>query len=230
MEPQERVETLAKSKASRMQQKVDGEQRSPGSEFKLEPGDAGAIIESWPAAPKQHAKYIIDRYGPPNEATPTMLIWHYNGQWKRTIISTDEREHKFPTPHTDYISQFIEYRVPVELFSDIARFDGSVVPNRTTGEVFASCDMEAMNFLSLNLLHDIVNGGTTVEEARRRYADEAAAFAMNRPAPYTEKLQFEPPQRRAADPDEAILAGPMMHQAFEKAKDVIQGENQQSSG
>ncbi len=66
--------------------------------------------------------------------------------------------------------------MPVELFSDIARFDGSVVPNRTTGEVFASCDMEAMNFLSLNLMHDIVSGRTTLEDARKRYTEEASAW------------------------------------------------------
>lgn len=223
MEPQERIETLAKSKTSRMQQKLDGEGGPQGAELSLEPGEAEAILESWPAAPKQHAEYIIEKYGPPNEATPTMLIWHDNGQWKRTIISTDEREHNFPTPHTDYISQFIDYPVPIELFSEIARFDGSVVPNRTTGEVFASCDMEAMNFLSLNLMHDIVGGRTTVEEARKRYAEEASAYAMNRPAPYTEKLQFDPPEAQPADPDEAMMAGSMMHQAVEKAKDVLGG-------
>lgn len=225
MDPKERVETLAKSKASRMEQRMGGDAGPHGAQLRLEPGEAEAIIENWPAAPKQHAQYIIEKYGPPNEATPTLLIWHDNGPWKRTIISTDEREHKFPTPHTDYISQFIDYPVPIELFADIARFDGSVVPNRTTGEVFASCDMEAMNFLSLNLMHDIVTGETTVEEARKRYAEEASAYAMNRPARYTEKLHFDPPAGQTADPDEAMMAGSMMHQAAEKAKDAFGAGN-----
>ena len=75
-------------------------------------------------------------------------------------------------------------------------------------------------------MHDIVGGRTTVEEARKRYAEEASAYAMNRPAPYTEKLQFDPPEAQAADPDEAMMASSMMHQAVEKAKDVLGGGNE----
>ncbi len=119
-----------------------------------------------PEAPKKVARATLERYGPPNEATPTLLVWHGNGPWKRTEVTADERPHKFPTPHTDYIAQFIDYGVPVEKFGDLARFDGSVVANRTTGEVFAACDMEAMNVLTLNLMHEIVTG----ERARRRRA------------------------------------------------------------
>lgn len=83
--------------------------------------------------------------------------------------------------------------MPVEKFTDIARFDGSVVPNRTTGEVFAACDMEAMDILSLNLMHAIVIGQRTVDEARRQYAESASPYMLNRPDPYTERLLFDPP-------------------------------------
>jgi hypothetical protein len=57
-----------------------------------------------------------------------------------------------------------------------------VVADRTKGEVMARCDMEEMNFLSLNLMHAIVTGRQTVEEARKFYAETAVAFMMNRPA------------------------------------------------
>jgi hypothetical protein len=43
-----------------------------------------------------------------------------------------------------------------------------VVADRTKGEVMARCDMEEMNFLSLNLVHDIVTGKRTVEEGGRK--------------------------------------------------------------
>lgn len=39
--------------------------------------------------------------------------------------------------------------------SELVRFDGSVIIDRTAGEVAARCDMEAMNILTLNLVHDI---------------------------------------------------------------------------
>lgn len=223
MDPKGRVETLAKSKVSHMSEKTSGEATSaPGARFIVDPAEVAQIIEHWPAAPKKIAAETVDRYGPPNEATPTLLIWHDNGPWKRTEITADERPHKFPTPHTDYIAQFINYDVPVEKFNDIARFDGSVVPNRTTGEVFAACDMEAMNVLSLNLMHEIVTGQRTVEQARRQYAESASAYMLNRLDRYTERLLFEPPPAgQTGDEDETVIGPSMVSQTKEKAKDVL---------
>lgn len=219
MDVKERMEVLAKSKASQVL-RSSSRHRHPGATLRVDIAEAEGIVAGWPAAPRQVAMDAVERYGPPNEATPTQLIWHDNGPWKRTIISADERPHAFPTPHTDYITQFVEYAVPLERLEDIARFDGSVVPNRTTGEVFAACDMEAMNILSLNLMHDIVQGRLTVEEARSLYADEAAAYMLGRPAPYTERLRFEAPDGGTADTDESMIADAMLAQMVEKVKDV----------
>jgi hypothetical protein len=116
------------------------------------------------------------------------------------------------------LEQYINYRVPPEKFDELAAFDGSVVADRTKGEVMARCDMEEMNFLSLNLVHDIVTGKRTVEEARKFYAETAVAFMMNRPAPYTERLQFEVPTGDTADLDEVMITEAMMHQIVGKGQ------------
>jgi hypothetical protein len=93
---------------------------------------------------------------------------------------------------------------------ELARFDGSVLVDRTAGEMGARCDMEAMNILTLNLAHDIITGRRSVEEARAFYAETAAACAMGREAPYAEALLFEPPAvSDAVDPDEKMI-GPSM--------------------
>lgn len=222
MDPKDRVEVLAKTMSSAMQEKVTGPDAPPGAEHHVDQTQTEAIIENWPAAPKKVAEEIMRRYGPPNEATPTLLIWHNNGPWKRTEITSDETLHNFPTPHTDYITQKIDYRIPIEKLSEVSRFDGSVIVYRTAGEVSATCDNEAANLLSVNLMHDIVQGKRSVEEARKEFAEQTAAWAMNRPAPYAEKIQFElPAASDTADPDEAELAGAMMHQAVEKMKDTL---------
>lgn len=44
---------------------------------------------------------------------------------------------------------------------------------------------------------------------------------MGRPAPYAEGLLFEPAGDEAAEPDEAVLKGAMVHQTVEKMKDVL---------
>jgi hypothetical protein len=179
-----------------------------------------SIIGDWGAVPEKAARDMIERYGAPNEATPSRLIWFNNGPWKRTMVYRDEVPHNFPKPHTDVLEQFVEYRVPVDKYAEIAAFDGSVIPERTKGEVSARCDMEPMNILALNLMHDIVTGRRGVEDARRFYADAATAFMMSRPSPYAEKLNFDTHQDGTADLDQALIAAAMTHQAKEKVQDV----------
>jgi hypothetical protein len=102
-----------------------------------------------------------------------MLVWLDTGPWKRTVVHRDPVPHKFPVPHTDIVEQFIDYKVPIDKFDELAAYDGSVVVARTTGELSARCGEEAMNFLAVNLAADIVEGDKTVDEARRAYAETA---------------------------------------------------------
>jgi hypothetical protein len=154
------------------------------------PPDVNALIAAWPAKPREVATEMIAKYGRPHEATSTMLVWHGAGGWKHTILSRDEVPHAFPKPHTDLLEQSIDYRVPVDKFDELAAYDGSVIVERTKGEISARCDREEMNFLALNLAHDVVTGRRTVEEARRFYAETAMAFMAGQRPPYTQRLQF----------------------------------------
>ncbi|HSH38363.1 MAG TPA: hypothetical protein VK993_06230 [Chthoniobacterales bacterium] len=44
--------------------------------------------------------------------------------------------------------------MPPEKVSELAKFDGSVIVERTKGEVIARCDMESANFLAINMMHE----------------------------------------------------------------------------
>ena len=114
--------------------------------------------------------------------------------------------------------------MPVDKFSDLAAYDGSVVPERTKGEISARCNMEEMNFLALNLAHDIVTGARSVEDARQHYAERAVAFMLGRPAPYMEGLRFVASRGDTADVDETKISQAMLDQMGEKMKDVVEGE------
>lgn len=163
------------------------------------------ILSTWQAHPKEGAYTMIRKYGLPNEATISRLIWYNNGPWKRTIVHREVVPHHFPAPHVDFLHQFIDYRVPVELFDEIARYDGSVYLDRTRGEASAKCDKEAMNFLALNLFNDIVTGRRTVDDARRFYAETAARFNLQHiSSPYTEGFLF-PKQFHTNDPDVSYM-------------------------
>jgi hypothetical protein len=178
------------------------------------------ILAGWPEKPRQAVTTLVAKYGQPNEATPSMVIWNANGPWKRTIVHRDEIAHHFPKAHTDFVEQFIDYRVPVDKFDDLAAYDGSVIAERTKGEISARCDKEEMNLLALNLAHDIVRGARSVEDARRFYADTAMAAMRGEMHPYTQALQFEVPATRTADLDKAFSPRAMTSSAKESSDDA----------
>ncbi len=90
-------------------------------------------IKSWPEASQMAAKDMMDKYGKPNETTPHMLVWYNNGPWKKTTIYDVETTHIFPVDHTDVMEQVIDYKVPLNKFSALAEYDGSVSVHRTDG-------------------------------------------------------------------------------------------------
>ncbi len=223
MATHERAASLATSKASANRLKAEGATRTElGPEQSVGLDEAQAIIERWPEAPRKAAEKILDHYGPPNEATPTKLFWYRIGPWSRMELTADEAIHNFPTPHTDYLTQYVDYAVPAAKASELLAFDGSVLLDRTTGEIGARCDHEAYNTLTINLATEIIAGTRTVDDARRFYAETSAAFVMGRPAPYAEGLLFDPPEGgTVADPDESVIGGAMAHQLGEKIKDEL---------
>ena len=163
------------------------------------------IVSAWPDVPREVAQTVMDKYGPPQEATPSRLIWFDNAPWKRTILYRDVVQHDFPIPHPDLLEQFIDYQAPLEMYDELAVYDGSVIVERTKGEISARCDKEEMNFLAINLANDVATGARTAEEARQFYAETAMAFMEGTSDPYVEGFVFEVPEGGTADPDEPAM-------------------------
>ncbi len=164
------------------------------------------IVANWPEVSSKVAQTVMDKYGPPHEATASFLIWFNNGPWKRTMLSRDPVPHDFPVPHPDLLEMVIDYQVPPDMFDELAQYDGSVIVERTKGEMSARCDAEAANFLALNLANDIVTGERSVEEARQFYGETMKAFKEEGQSdPYLEGFVFEVPEGGTKDPDEQIV-------------------------
>ncbi len=164
------------------------------------------IVANWPEVPTMVAQTMMEKYGPPHEATPSRMIWFDNGPWKRTILYRDAIPHDFPAPHPDLLEQFIDYQVPLDVFDDLALYDGSLIVERTKGEVSARCDAEEPNFLAINLANDIVTGERSVNEARQFYAETMMAFKQEGQSdPYIEGFVFEVPEGNTNDPDEPAM-------------------------
>ena len=159
------------------------------------------MLTGWPQASRDAAMYMMDKYGPPASRSSDMIAWGRTGPWKRTVVYRMEHPHNFPGPHTDVMQLWIDYKAPPEMYTTLAQYDGSVVLERTAGEMSARCDKEGANFLALNLANEIVSGRRTVADARKMYGEQIMAMKAHRPAPYTEKFLFAPPMGGTGDTD-----------------------------
>jgi hypothetical protein len=226
LDPVERLATTGRAVVEGVVHEARGEhetERAAGQS--LARADAEAIIRDWPAAPKNVARQLLDKYGPPNEGTPTRLFWYRRPPWKRMEVSADPVAHNWPAPHEDFFTQVIDYRVPPEMIDRIAQFDGSILVDRTRGEVSARCDSEAANVLGLNLVHEIVTGTRTVDEARETSSQNTVAYNLGRSAPYAERLLFELPRGGTEDLDKPVIARPIAQQVAGLVKDAVTGDN-----
>lgn len=192
-----------------------------GLRYSVSMAEAERIVEDWPHAQKNIARQMLEKYGPPNEATWTKLFWYRNGPWKRTVLDRDSVMHNWPTVHSDFLTQVIDYKVPPEMFDDVAQFDGSILLDRTRGEVAARCDSEAANVLGINMVHEIVTGKRTAQEAREVSAQNTVAYNLGRSAPYAERLLFEVSEGGTEDLDEGMISGPIAKQTAGKIRDLL---------
>jgi hypothetical protein len=157
----------------------------------------------WPDASISAMHEMVGKYGPPDEVSPSQLVWRARGPWKKSVLSRDPVHHEWPSPHEDVLEQSVDYRVPPDKADELAAFDGSVMFERTKGELSARCGGEAANFLALNLAKEIAEGTRSVEDARRVYEDEMSAFKRGEKSRvYVSGLMFVP-MKNAADPDRA---------------------------
>ncbi len=160
-------------------------------------------MSGWSDASKMAVMMMKKQYGEPAAKTADMMMWENTGQWKKTVVYAKEFKHDFPLPHTDVMQQWIDYKVPEEKFNDLAMFDGSIVCNRTNGEMSARCDKEGANFLAINLANDVIKGDKDVETARDFYATSVKEFINGGEPAYMQKLQFDVASGNTADSDKA---------------------------
>ena len=164
-------------------------------------GAVESRIASWPMKQRETATMIMNKYGEPDMTSDRALVWHNEGPFVKIELMRDEVAHDWPMPHTDFLTQTIRHRVPDDKVDDLFRYDGSVWVQRTRGYLSAQCDIEANNYLALNIAHDIITGKRSVSDARDFFAKTAMAYKNgDRSSPYMTGLIF-PTEPNAGDRD-----------------------------
>ncbi|MCM2349742.1 MAG: hypothetical protein NDI69_06960 [Bacteriovoracaceae bacterium] len=188
------------------------------------------ITATWPEASKAAVNAMNAKYGMPVSASEDMIVWSNTAPFKRTIVYKEEITHLFPMEHKDILLQVVDYRVPLDKIAALARFDGSLIVDRTKGELATRNETEEMNILALNLADKIVKGEMTVESARREYSKSAEAFAAGTTSPMITSLNFTS-SGDTSDPDVMMQSQtkeqPAVHKTeeAEEYKKIIEEEN-----
>ena len=184
-----------------------------------------SITKDWPIASQAATKRTIEKYGLPSIVSANQLIWYNTAPFKRTVVFKDEIKHSFPVEHSDVIQQVVDYRVPRDKLDELSQLDGSLLVDRTKGELSARNDKEEMNFLSLNLADKVVRGDMTVANARKEYEKSAIAFSTGTSTKLVTGLNFKM-EGNTADPDwrpgqpGSIEAQEEAHDAAKKVEDI----------
>ena len=167
--------------------------------------DMQAFIADWSEASQKAAVEMMEKYGAPDEMTESLLIWRDNAPFVRTYVYSEAIDHDWPTPHKDVVEQFVHYDVPEDMFDELAMFDGSVIAERTKGEISARCHSEFANLIALNLADDVVTGEKDVEEARDAYVEAVKAHMAGDSPEIAQRLTFEPAQEDITNSGEAVI-------------------------
>jgi hypothetical protein len=158
------------------------------------------MTEEWPEPSKAAINSLTAKYGLPAAVTEEMVVWNDTGSFKRSIVYKEQVDHQFPIQHSDVLVQTVNYRVPLDKVERVSKFSGSILIDRTKGELSARNDKEEMNILALNLADKIIRGEKTVEQARREYSKNAEAFAAGTSNNLMSSLNFDS-KGNTSDPD-----------------------------
>lgn len=167
------------------------------------PYEVERVISGWGEASKRVARQMAERYGKPDESCSGHLAWYGKGAWHLTIVQKEEVPHHFPMVHSDVLTQAILYPVDPEMYDELARFNGSVIVERTWGMLGAMCGDEAMNFLIVNLAHDIARNAISWTDARDKMAELAKDWIAGGTPDYATGLRFSVPQDYHGNTDQA---------------------------
>lgn len=163
----------------------------PSIGMTVEISSAEALIRNWPEAPRATARAMIAKYGEPNSGTTRALRWIANGPWEKTIAHRSAWPHILGTRTGDSLEQTVACRFPDEKTEDLRRFDVRLELSGSVGRMSARSESESMNFLILNLAHEIAVGARSVKSAREFIRRTEALSKAGKSSAYTEGLLYQ---------------------------------------
>ncbi|MFI5350711.1 MAG: hypothetical protein ACHQ2Z_14285, partial [Elusimicrobiota bacterium] len=181
---------LAFSALAQDQGPSPAEQTPPSQPAMDAPKDASVMIKTWPVNSRVTGQRFIEKYGPPDEANDSRLVWNDRQQWSQIRLFREGVSDDFPTTHKDIVQNTILYDVSQDKAGEVIKFDPAMDVDRISGTLSARSDSEAANILALNLADEIVRGKRDVDSARDFMRATLRNSTAGKSSPYMDHLMF----------------------------------------
>jgi hypothetical protein len=153
---------------------------------------ANALIGEWSEECRAAARLMMEKYGIPDDVRYERLTWNDKGPWRRIVVQNVRPFYTLDGP-TSAIEQTIRLQLTPDqavgvaaAFGDLLRYDPA------KRELSALSDREELNYLSLNLAHDIIAGDLRPEQAHDTFEQIVSLEQAGKSSPYEEGLRFTP--------------------------------------
>jgi hypothetical protein len=154
--------------------------------------EALSVAASWHSQSKAMAKKVMEEYGPPDQILSDLLVWNSIGPWRKIAVWDTEDYGFSDRGGPDTLEQTLSYAVPRDKRKDLADFSDEISVSKEGDEVSVRGNSEALNFLVLNLAHEIVQGAKDPADARLFYDRVCQLSQAGKSSPYTQGLLFSP--------------------------------------
>ena len=145
------------------------------------------VIRSWPEVAREAAYQVILVHGPPHELDDHALCWAHLGPWKRVVVCSDDGDED----PDDVIESVVEAAIPDDRRAEV---DEVATEFRVTveddGELAVRGPDLHVNAITLNVVHAMVSGELTPQEARERRSRDLADLRDGHPPADADELHF----------------------------------------
>jgi hypothetical protein len=146
--------------------------KSPGRSGYGEPAWSLTVTDNWTQPSRAAARELIEKYGVPSRTSPGELVWDEVGRWQRLAVRD-----RFPGETGNHIvTGSIRYHIPAGKRRELESFSDALKISPDGRSISATAASEQLDFLALNLAHEIVQGVRNAEQARK-FHDRAVELA-----------------------------------------------------
>ena len=152
---------------------------------------AEAVVRGWWPKSALSARRLLEQHGVPDEVRPERLVWDGRGPWKRTVARNVTPPY-VQAYDLGLVEQSVKLTLTPEQAAGLRAFDRRVGYKTRERELAARSDREEVNFLRMNLAHDVAKGLMTPEQARHLFERFLALENTGKTSPYLRGLRFTP--------------------------------------